>query len=257
MCGGAEEPGKNPQFSAAAACNGRRWGVYQDNKNLLYRGCCHLRVNYNYARFNLAPDRKQVLCPERYANATPGSFRSARGTKLFSGAQTNFLLIRTAHRAPLDNKRPTNVAFCTQIMGYVGKFSTGSSQKASYRAFVSTREFCRSINELARPTDGFGMQSARPGSEVIDSSEARWVIWVMSVRCISALAWFSTGFVLFRWERAYYKLIKNKDLKADAVREVSLWRRVGASLFSRRIQHLKQTASTTITHFRSFSENAF
>lgn len=151
-------------------------GVHHDNENLLYRGCCHLRVNYNYARFNLAPDRKQVLCPERYANATSGSFRSARGTKLFSGAPTNFLLIRTAHRAPLDNKRPTNVAFCGQIMGCVGKFSAESSQKASYRAFVSTREFRRSINELARPTDGFGMHGAPPGSEVIDSSEARWVI---------------------------------------------------------------------------------
>lgn len=126
------------------------------------RGCSYLRVNYNYGRFNLALNRKQLF-GLRYANAMSRSFRRAEGTNLFSGAQTNFPLIRTTHWAPLNNKRWTSVAFCTQIIGYVRKFSTESTQKTSYWVFVLTREYCRSINELARPTVGLSMQSMLPG----------------------------------------------------------------------------------------------
>lgn len=58
--------------------------------------CSYLRVNYNYGRFNLALNRKQLF-GLRYGNRMSKSFGAAEGTNLFSGAQTNFLLIRTTH----------------------------------------------------------------------------------------------------------------------------------------------------------------
>ncbi len=57
---------------------------------------------------------------------------TAEGTNLFSGTQSNFRLIRTTHRAafssPLNNTWASAACY-TQIMGYVGKFSTEGTQR--------------------------------------------------------------------------------------------------------------------------------
>lgn len=58
-------------------------------------------VNYNYGRFNLALNRKQVF-DLRYVNATSRAIATALGTNLFSDTQTNFRLIRTTHWVSLS-----------------------------------------------------------------------------------------------------------------------------------------------------------
>lgn len=63
-----------------------------------FRWCSYSRVNYNYGRFNLAVNRKQVF-GLRYVNAMSRSIETAEGTNLFSHTQTNFPLIRTTHWA--------------------------------------------------------------------------------------------------------------------------------------------------------------
>lgn len=127
----------------------------------------HSWINYNYRQLNLGLKRKQAF-GRRYVNATSRSIATAQGTNLFSDTQTNFLLIRAAHRVSFSYLlRQTSGAFCTKIMGYVKKVVL---------SFCARRGILGSINELPWPTNGLTVQSTVCSkSKATDSEEAQLV----------------------------------------------------------------------------------